>query len=88
MPRRKSKQEPPDKGYPSLIDWANGLTFWTVQGMMLGKIAHKGKERCEDCGAKPKALHFVGCKLEESPCGAHLTCWECDCEFYKEDGSR
>jgi hypothetical protein len=82
--RKKAPAKTPEKGDPSMIDWANGLTFFQIKGMMLGRIAHSGPGRCEDCGAKPKKLHIIPCKLEESPCGLHETAWECTCEFHKD----
>lgn len=85
MPRKKPKQELSDRGEQSPIDLANLWTSWKIYDKILGRIPHEGKERCEDCGAKPRTLHIIPCKLEPSPCGIHETCWECDCEYYKED---
>ena len=84
MPRKKPKQEQSDRGEASIIDWAQDLTFWTIRGKMLGRISWKGPGRCEDCGARPKSLHIIPCKQEESPCGIHETCWECSCEYYED----
>lgn len=82
--RKKRTQREPLKGDISLLEWAEGLTFWVLEGKMVGRLSHRGPP-CEYCGTKERKLHTIGCKLELSPCGLHETCWECSCEYHKED---
>ena len=82
--RKKPPAKIPDKGEPLMIDLARLWTSFTINGMMLPRKVWEGPSRCPDCGVK-KGLHQIPCKLEESPCGLHQYCWDCDCPYHKED---
>ncbi len=76
---KKKTQREPLKGEISLLEWAQGLTFWYLHGKMVGRLTHEAPGSCEYCGARPRKLHNIPCKLELSPCGLHEYIWDCDC---------
>ncbi len=61
------------------LEIANRWTQFKICGKLLPRLTHEAPGSCEYCGARPRKLHNIPCKLELSPCGLHEYIWDCDC---------